>query len=189
MPPRNPSPKPDRLTREDWLRRALDAVAREGRGRMSIDEIVAAVGVTKGSFYWHFKNREEFVDSLLDFWVEDNTARVPRLIQSLGGSPEERLLALAQAIINHDWAKHDVAIHAWALREERVAKAVTRAEGIRFKLVRSLFAEMGFEGDDLEMRVRTFVVFRSFEAGLRRQNSKAARLRQAELRVEMLTRQ
>ena len=178
----------ERLTRAEWLEEALDAVARMGRGPSSIDELVAEVGVTKGSFYWHFTNRDDFLESLLTYWVEELTARVADQVRRLEGSPEDRLLAVAENITASQRARYDVAMHAWAQREARVATAVEQAEAIRFRTVRALFAEMGFRGDELEMRTRTFVTVYSFDQGLRDQPSEKKRAQLVKSRHAMLVR-
>lgn len=176
----------ERLTLGDWLEKSLDAVARLGRGPFSIDELVGEVGVTKGSFYWHFKNREDFLEKLLTYWVEELTSKIAEGVRRLEGSPSDRLLAVAENITALHRAQYDVAMHAWAQLESRVAEAVEQAEAIRFRTVRTLFAEMGFRGDELEMRTRTFVVFYSFDLGLRNQPSERKRAQLVKSRHAML---
>ena len=178
----------ERLTRTEWLEEALVAVARMGRGPSSIDELVAEVGVTKGSFYWHFTNRDDFLEGLLNYWVEELTAKVANQVRRLEGPAEDRLLAVAENITASQRARYDVAMHAWAQREARVATAVEQAEAIRFRTVRALFKEMGFRGDELEMRTRTFVIVYSFDQGLRNQPSEKKRAQLVKSRHAMLVR-
>jgi AcrR family transcriptional regulator len=56
-----------RLSREEWLSRALQVLSREGKAKLKIESLTKNLGVTKGSFYWHFKGRAEFVRSLADY--------------------------------------------------------------------------------------------------------------------------
>ena len=49
--------KPNRLTREEWLQKSLDLLISGRHGKLRIDNITKELNVTKGSFYWHFKNR------------------------------------------------------------------------------------------------------------------------------------
>lgn len=65
-----------RLTREEWLAKALEVLARKGVAGMRIDALSKALGVTKGSFYWHFKNRDDFTKNLLDYWMSAFTTNV-----------------------------------------------------------------------------------------------------------------
>ena len=64
------------LSREDWLEKALNVVSRVGGAKLRINNLVTEVGVTKGSFYWHFKDREDFVRSLIDHWHQRYTLTV-----------------------------------------------------------------------------------------------------------------
>lgn len=178
--------KRDRMSRAEWLEAALEAMARMGRGPSSIDELVAEIGVTKGSFYWHFESREDFLETLLSYWVEELTIGVVERMRSQGGSAEDRLLVIAENVTASNRAKYDVAMHAWAQREARVAEAVERAETLRLETVRGLFFEMGFRAEELEMRTRTFVVFYSFDQGLRNRLSEEKRLRFVKSRHAML---
>ena len=59
-----------KLGKERWLRTALESIAREGDGKLRIDALAWELNVTKGSFYHHFRDRQEFVDQVVDFWVE-----------------------------------------------------------------------------------------------------------------------
>jgi len=59
-----------RLTREDWLENALTVLSRKGRAGLRIEGLSAALGVSRGSFYWHFKDRGDFVHALLEYWYE-----------------------------------------------------------------------------------------------------------------------
>jgi AcrR family transcriptional regulator len=153
-----------RLSRQAWLEQALVAIGRRGKGWVGIHDLVKDLGVSKGSFYWHFRNREEFVEALLDYWVGNLTAAVPEMIEAKCGSPKDRLLALMDLISSEKLNRLDIAIRSWALREPKAAAAVKKSDRIRLDYVGSLFREMGFEGDELEMRTRTFVIYFSFEA-------------------------
>ena len=80
-----------RLSREEWLMLALEEVAREGGAKLRIDKLVEGLGVTKGSFYWHFKDREDFVQSLVEFWAEYTTTKVIEIMSQARGDAQERL--------------------------------------------------------------------------------------------------
>jgi AcrR family transcriptional regulator len=59
-----------RLSREDWLAKAIDVLARQGSTKMGVDALADSLGVTKGSFYWHFKDRSFYVQWLLEYWLQ-----------------------------------------------------------------------------------------------------------------------
>jgi len=148
-----------RLSREEWLSLALEEVAKVGGAKLRIDKLVESLGVTKGSFYWHFKDREDFVQSLVEFWAEHTTTKVIEIMSQARGDAQERLLKLMEVIFTQGLDKYELPMRAWAAEKPYVAGAVQEMEARRLAFARSLFAEMGFLGPDLEMRVRLFVCY------------------------------
>ena len=154
------SAKPQRLDRETWLAGALDFLAKTG-GRLRIAELVEHLGVSKGSFYWHFRDREDFVRSVLDYWARQFTNIVPETIDRMKVGPEQRLLALMEMVVLQQLSRYDVAMHALATEEPLVAEIVQQVHKFRFDYVNKLFREMGFADDEAAMRAETFVGFHS----------------------------
>jgi AcrR family transcriptional regulator len=148
-----------RLSREEWLMLALEEVAKEGGAKLRIDKLVEGLGVTKGSFYWHFKDRDDFVKSLVQFWVEYTTTSVIEIMSQARGNAQERLLKLMEVIFTQGLDKYELPMRAWAVEEPQVAGVVQEMEARRLAFIRSLFAEMGFQGPDLEMRTRLLVCY------------------------------
>jgi AcrR family transcriptional regulator len=152
-----------RLTREQWLATALEVVARQGGANLRIRDLVAQLGVSTGSFYWHFKGRDDFVASLVDYWEKAFTSRVVVEMEDFEGDASQRLLKLMELLLEKGFARYDVPIRAWAAQEPAVARMLRKADRQRLRFVGSLFAEMGFTGVELETRTSTFVVFHSME--------------------------
>ncbi len=167
-----------RLSRELWLSTALEVLAQEGGAKLRVRGLVKRLGVSTGSFYWHFRDRDDFVTSLVDYWGREFTSRVAERVATVGGDARDRLLALMKFLLEHDLARYDVAVRAWAAQEPAVARRVRRVDQRRSRVVRSLFEEMGFSGTELEMRTSTFAVFHSMELGFLARASKKERRRQ-----------
>ena len=85
-----------RLTPRDWAAAALDALAHGGIEAISVEPLAAQLGATKGSFYWHFKNRDALVEAALELWEESRTDAVIRELERLP-DPATRLKVLLQA--------------------------------------------------------------------------------------------
>ncbi len=151
-----------RLSRQDWLSLAMEVLARKGGARINIDYLCDALGVTKGSFYGHFGGRADFVDQLIEYWDKQFTQVVVQHLQTRRAkTPEDRLLVLMKFIAKHRLARYDDAVRSWAAQDENVAKPVSRVYRKRFRIVRSLFQDMGFHGTELNMRTRMFVIYHS----------------------------
>jgi AcrR family transcriptional regulator len=176
----------DRLSRSDWLQRSLDILAEEGEGKLRIDALTRKLGVTKGSFYWHFKNRSDFVQNLVEFWAIQFTENVGEKIASVETGPEDRLLALMLLITEQDLSRYTVAVMDWGQHEPLALKRIHEVMDFQMNFVRSLFREMGFTGDELEMRMHTMVFFQAMEGSRYSHLSKEERIRYVTLRHRML---
>ena len=166
---------------------ALEALAEQGPRVLTIDKLCDHLGVSRGSFYWHFKNRNDFVESLVIFWDVRLTDELAHLSQQFEGGPRDKLRFLTEMLTNTNAGRYDVPIRAWASRNELAAKAVRKSDKTRYAYVRSLFEELGFEGEELEMRTRTYVVFYSLERAVTLRETAKQRSRRLALRHQMLT--
>ena len=180
--------KKKRYSKDDWLAKALEVLSAEGEQKIRIEQLAAKLGVTKGSFYYHFSNRKDFIQSLVQYWAQSSTALVIERMKDIRGSAEDRLLTLMHILFNDEFAKYDIAVRAWAGHEPYVAPIVEKNDKMRYAFVRSLFHEMGFRGDELEMRTNTFVVFHSMEFGLYYKLSKNERQNFIKIRHTFFTR-
>jgi len=178
----------EKLSREKWLSRAMEVLSREGKAKLRIDTLTQSLGVTKGSFYWHFRDRADFVKCLAEYWAKSSTDQVVDMLSQFKGDASDRLLRLMEYLIRKDFARYDIAMRAWAAQEPEVARLVKKVDEQRFTFVCTLFAELGFKGQELEMRTRTFVVFHSLELGSFASGSKKDRLRLLHLRHAFFTR-
>lgn len=177
-----------RLSRERWLEEALDALVEEGPRVLTVDKICRRLGLSRGSFYWHFKDRDDFIHGLAEFWDSTKTRDVSDAAARFSGSPEDRLLRLMELIQETKAAAYDLAIRAWASHEPKAAEIVRNVDQHRYEFVRSLFKEMGFSGDELEMRARTFFVFNSFDTSVTFQESSRQRKERLKLRHKFFIR-
>lgn len=177
-----------RFNREDWLALALETLSKQGNSRLTIDRLVADLGVTKGSFYWHFENRADFIQKLLEYWAKKFTYNVVDQINAIEGGAEERMYGLMELLTRSDASRYDIAVRAWAAQEPTVATVVRRVDMVRLGYIKSLFLELGFEGDELTIRSRAFLYWSSFELGLFAPMSKQENIRMLEKRYAFFVR-
>jgi AcrR family transcriptional regulator len=166
----------ERLSREEWLAQALDILAHEGQAKLRIETICAALGVTKGSFYWHFKDRDDFLHSVVQFWSDHFTDPVLERVTSMGGTSRERIKALLRVVSEGRFARYDVSIRAWAAQDPDLLSAIVKeVDKRRLAFVASLFTELGFEDQEAEMRARALVAYVTYEESVLAKSSKKAR--------------
>ena len=126
---------PKRLNRQEWLSRSLEVLSREGKAKLRIDPLTKTLGITKGSFYWHFKDRADFVKSLAEYWAKYSTDQVIEEVNQSQGTASDRLLKLMDFLCRKDFGKYDVSMRAWAAQEPEVAKIVKKVDKQRFVFV------------------------------------------------------
>jgi len=153
------SKRKPRLSREDWVRRALEVLRERGVDGIKIVVIAERMGVTSGSFYWHFKNLQDLLDCLLDYWERELTDAVIEVAKDLPGPPEDRILNLMLQVIEQDAAVYDPAISVWA-KSDPAAKAVfERTLRKRFDFARWMFQQCGFSDRQAGIRGRLMVAY------------------------------
>ena len=189
MADRKTPAKPSRLSREDFLERSLQVILREGGEHLRIDRLVGKLGVTKGSFYWHFKDREDFVRTLLDYWDREMNRSAGSLVtDSDTDDPVENLRSLMLVVLENNFDRCDITFRSWATHDPLVAKLVRKADRYRFSVVTPLFEAMGFSGDELDIRVRFCLTFMSLEGAVGTTLTKSQRIAQLDERLRFLTR-
>jgi AcrR family transcriptional regulator len=179
---------PKRLTRHEWLARALDILALEGGAKLRVDAICDALRVTKGSFYWHFKDRDDFVRSVVQFWSAQFTDPVLERINEMGGAAKTRLKSLMRFVSEGGFARYDVSVRAWAQQDpDLVAAIVKDVDKRRLAFVGALFADMGFKVRDAEMRARACVAYLSYEASVLAKTTDKDRLKMLDQFFDVIT--
>ncbi len=181
------SNKKSRLSREEWLAEALHVLA-EDPTHLRVDQLAQRLGVSKGSFYWHFENREAFVHALAEYWKDADTMSVVRAIGAVDGGPKEQFREMIRTIVQERMARYDFAVRAWARIEPSIAPIIREVDEIRMNNVRSLFAGMGFEEPELSVRTRMFMVAHSFDDALTVSLSEEEVSDQIDTRFEFFTR-
>lgn len=187
MPTAKPAVKARRLSRKEFLTRALEVLSQEGDSELRIDGLVGALGVTKGSFYWHFEDRADFVHSLAEHWAHWTNDRVIEELQDDRGDPRESLRAIHEIVTRDDLARYDLVMRSWATHEPEVARVVEAVDRIRLDFVGRFFRRLGYRGKDLDIRTRLFVVSTSMWSIINRNEDKDLRLRRLSAVLDILT--
>jgi hypothetical protein len=94
---------------------------------------------------------------MADYWVKTANKQVIEAVQKVKGDAKTRLLALMETISQKELQKYDLPMRALGIKYPQIAKIVKKVDNQRLDFVRRLFGEMGFKGEELEMRTRTFV--------------------------------
>jgi len=151
------------ISKGQWLERALEVLANEGVEGVRIERLARDLNISKSGFYWHFKNHGDLLNQLLEYWAHEYTDVVTQNLVLKKEKPESRLNTIARMIRAHNLTIYDLSMRAWAEKDTMVAKMVEQVYQKRVDYIRESFKELGFEGEELEMRSRLFVCYHSWE--------------------------
>ena len=142
------------------MRAALNLLAEEGIAGVRIEVLAKRCGVTKGSFYWHFKDRQALLEAALETWsagrirdIEKNTSVIPgaeatqlrHAIDWYSANRNRKGMAIELAV--RDWARHDT----------RAAAIVESVDLYRLECTRKLFVAAGMS--DAEAKSRSLLLY------------------------------
>lgn len=142
-----------RLSAADWERGALEMIAEQGVAALAVEALARRLGVTKGSFYWHFRNREALLSAALLRWEADDERELQRHI-STTADPRERLGALFRWVSGEAQSHRIYAALLQALDHPLVKPVMTRVSQRRMDLLVLAFRQAGLGHDDARHRAR-----------------------------------
>lgn len=151
--------KNSRLSREDWVNGAFIALSENGVQSVQIAVLARSLGVTKGSFYWHFNNRQELLDAILEKWRLEQ--RVIKKVEAIGGSPvlmlHNLLNSVPRTVRRNKSGATELAVRSWARNDEKAAEAVAYVDRERIFWTKQRLLDMGFDEEVAEMRA--FIIY------------------------------
>jgi AcrR family transcriptional regulator len=157
--PRVPRRPRRRLGPDDWAAAALEALGEGGLTAVAVEPLAARLGATKGSFYWHFANREALVAAALQLWESRRTEAVIALLDT-ESDPLRRLRRLfAEAVDASTRDRVEVTLLA-AAEDPQVGPALRRVTERRIDYVARIFRELGLSAE--EARTRAMIGFSTY---------------------------
>lgn len=176
-----------RVSKGEWLERALEILSAEGVQGIRVERLARDLKISKSGFYWHFTNRNDLLRQLLDYWAYEYTSVVIQNQKLLQADPKARLNQIASMIRKHDLAKFDLSFCAWAAHDQKVAELVAQVYRRRMDYIREVFRQLGFSGDELEMRTTLYICYHSWETTVLGGESERKLARLQKLRLDLLT--
>jgi AcrR family transcriptional regulator len=141
----------------DWVACALAALVEGGIGAVRIDPLARRLGVSRGSFYWHFTDRDALLKALLAAWDTRNTCPFLQILDLPETPPLVAILRYFEI-----WRRQsdfdpglDSAMRDWARTAPEVAEAVRIADDRRMAVLEQLFLRLGYEPVEALVRTRT----------------------------------
>lgn len=174
-----------RLTREEWVKAGLSALAEGGVENVLVERLARALAVTKGSFYWHFTGREALLAELKLAWERAQTADVIAAVDSAGGSPMDRLRRVVDRIGAMD-VPLEAAMRRWATKDRDTHALVERIDAARIAHLQSVIAQAGAPPDLALDRARLLYYAFIGEVAFGRPIPKAERATTAQSNLDLI---
>ncbi len=142
----------DRMSRDDWIHAATEALREGGVAAVRVEPLAERLGVTKGSFYWHFTDRAGLLDAMLAFWEGETRW----LVREAGTaqSPAARLHRYFELVAATRHYPPDSEILAWARHDPAVARRVEATERRRLAFLRGQFHAAGISAAEASRRAK-----------------------------------
>ena len=142
-----------RLSADDWAREALDQIAEQGVASVAVEPLARRLGVTKGSFYWHFPSRDALLQAALERWETAEQEIVFGSVENVS-DPRERLRSLFR-LVAHEVKSHIIYSELLkALDHPTVSPVIGRVSQRRLDYLTASFRQAGLGRAAAQHRAR-----------------------------------
>jgi AcrR family transcriptional regulator len=176
-----------RGSREVWLAAAKQALIETGLDAVRIQLLSDRLALSRTSFYWFFKDRNELLEALLGEWEAKNTGAFVEACEAYAETITEGLLNLV-AVFNDEAVfepRLDFAVRGWAQGSEAVMARVNAEDERRLAAIRGLFERFGYGSDDADVRARTVYLVQIGYISMQVQESPTTRMARVRRYVEI----
>lgn len=135
------------LTADDWAAAALDAIAREGVDAVAVEPLARRLGVTKGSFYWHFANRDALLLAAVSLWEQQETEETFARVRS-EQNPRVRIEKLFATVHAGERAARLYQALSAAAQEPKIGEVVRRVSERGLKFLEDCYQALGLSPYD-----------------------------------------
>jgi len=146
-----------RGSQEGWLEAAYDSLLESGVDSVKILPLAKKLNLSRTSFYWFFKDREELLGALLARWRDRNTGNLVKQSEAYAESLAEAMLNVFDCWLNDDLfdARFEFAVRSWALQSAEILAEVQQADQLRLEALKRMFIRFGHSETTSDVRART----------------------------------
>jgi len=144
------------ISRDDWIDAAWNILGEAGVEGIRIEQLARKLEVTKGSFYWHFKNRQGLVDAMIERWLGMREEDRPGYSTD-SEDPGERLWKVIERGITRGTRGQAAALRLWAQRNPEVEEKIVLADSVRRQFLIDQFKALGHDGAAAEIRAEVYM--------------------------------
>jgi AcrR family transcriptional regulator len=146
--------KEGRLSADTWIEAGFLALMQGGVEALRVETLAKSLNVTKGSFYWHFKDRRHLFDEMLKWWEREATQQIIDRVEAMGGAPDVRLRNLIELGTAGEGDQLEGAIRSWGAIDEAAKIFIQRVDQKRERYVTDMLRELGLPKETAAKRAR-----------------------------------
>ncbi|MBY5737396.1 TetR/AcrR family transcriptional regulator [Rhizobium leguminosarum] len=146
-----------RGSQEGWLEAAYHSLLDSGVDSVKILPLAKKLNLSRTSFYWFFKDREELLAGLVARWRDKNTGNIVKQSEAYAESLAEAMLNVFDCWLNNDLfdARFEFAVRSWALQSDEILAEVRQADQLRLDALKRMFSRFGLPEATSDVRART----------------------------------
>lgn len=146
-----------RGSQEGWLEAAYQALLESGVDSVKILPLAKKLNLSRTSFYWFFKDREELLAALVSRWREKNTGSIVRQSEAYAETLAEAMLNVFDCWLDPGLfdSKFEFAVRSWALQSDDILAEVRKADQTRMDALSRMFMRFGHSETMADVRART----------------------------------
>ena len=146
-----------RGSQEGWLEAAYDALLESGVESVKILPLAKRLNLSRTSFYWFFKDREELLSALISRWRDKNTGNLVKQSQAYAETLAEAMLNVFDCWLSKDLfdSQFEFAVRSWALQSPDILAEVQEADQTRMEAIGRMFMRFGYDEGAADVRART----------------------------------
>ncbi|WP_299927593.1 TetR/AcrR family transcriptional regulator [uncultured Pelagimonas sp.] len=142
-----------------WLDAAYDMLTESGVDAVKVMPLAKKLGLSRTSFYWHFKDRDALLDAMIQRWEDKNTGNLIARTQAYAETLTEAMFNLFDCWLDERLfdAKLDLAIRNWARNDPALQLRLDKADAARAKAIKAMFERFGFSPQQAQARAMTVI--------------------------------
>ncbi len=145
-----------KVTREDWINVAMDVLISDGVDEVKVKPLGERLGVSRSSFYWYFKSRQDLLDTLLEHWQSVNTTAMVRMAREPAPTITAAVCNVFRCTLNPELfnTRLDLTVRDWARRSGAVRRVLDQSDQTRLGALKEMFERFDYPPLEAETRAR-----------------------------------
>ncbi len=178
-----------RGSQEGWLDAAYDLLIESGVDSVKILPLAKRLNLSRTSFYWFFKDREELLDALIERWRQKNTGNIVRQTQAYAESVVEAMFNVFDCWVDNGLfdAPFEFAVRSWALTSDDIRAEVQAADEVRLEALKQMFIRFGQSENHADVRARTSYLVQIGYISMQTRESISVRMKRIPEYIEIYT--